>query len=65
VTGFVRLPSGEVGVRAESSFSGGDCDQKDSNEILVPRGGQRWEVAVKKTIVECGEPEEPEEGDVF
>ncbi len=64
MTGFVRPPSGEVGVRAESSFSGGDCDQKDSNEILVPHG-QRWEVAVNKAIVECGESEEPEEGDVF
>jgi hypothetical protein len=51
-------------VRAERSFSGGDCDQKTSNEVLVPRG-QRWEVAVNKTIVECGEPEEPEEADVF
>lgn len=64
VTGFIRLPSGEVGVRAESSFSGGDCDQAASNEILVLRG-QRWEVAAKKAIVECGESEEPEEADVF
>ena len=64
MTGVVRLPSGEVGVRAESSFSGGDCDQKASNEILVPRG-QRWAVAVNKAIVECGESEEPEEADVF
>jgi hypothetical protein len=53
-----------VGVRAESSFSGGDCDQKAGNEILVPRG-HRWEVAVNKAIVECGKPDEPEEADVF
>ena len=64
VTGFVRLPSGEVGLRVDRTLGGGDCDREESRGILVLRG-REWEPVFDQTIVACGEPVEPEERDVY
>jgi antitoxin component YwqK of YwqJK toxin-antitoxin module len=62
--GFVRLPSGQTGIRIWTTSSGGACDREERHEIRTLRDGA-WIPVLGSTTRRCGQPLEPEEDDVF